>query len=159
MKWLFLKLCLFAVFPQVLLAAEIDNSKLDIVEEPICFLLRNEAAFSVNGYFATDQYQRPDGVITRHRSNFRFNEAGETDAETGDPLDRAEFCSYGPFLPDRQLLLTLRTLFPVFECKTRVDTGQEIVIKGERRADGNGVQIWAECVRVDGTKTAQPPLR
>lgn len=133
----------------------IDNSTLDIVPEPICFVLRNTADYGVNGNFSTAQFQRPDGIVSRHRSNFRLKAAGSLDDE-GFPSDRAEFCSYGPFLPDRQLILTLRSLFPIFECKTRVDTGQEILIYGERRADDDGVLTWAECFNADGSKTGKP---
>ena len=147
-------MCLFALWPQNA-AAQIDNSTLDIVEEPICFTLRNEADYGVAGNLVTDKYMRPDGVVTRHRSNFRFEPAGSLD-EDGNPSDRADFCSYGPFMPDRQLELTLRSLFPIFSCKTRVDQG-EIVIKGQRRDDDSGMQTWAECYNVDGRITGQPP--
>jgi hypothetical protein len=54
------------------------------------------------------------------------------------------------------LTLRLRTLFPVFECKTRVDTGQEILLKSERRADDTGVQMWAECFDKDSNRTPRP---
>jgi hypothetical protein len=37
----------------------------------------------------------------------------------------------------------LRTLVPVFSCKTRIDQG-EIVIKGHRKPEG-GAETWAEC--------------
>ena len=133
-----------------------QNENLDIVSEPICFILRNEANYGVQGDFSTDKFTRPDGVVTSHRSNFRLGKAGAINEETGFPTDRAEFCSYGPFLPDRQLRFRIRTLFPVFHCKTRVDLGQEIVIKGQRRADDNGVITWAECFNADGSKTGKP---
>ena len=146
---------MFVFLPQAAFA-QVDNSKLDIVQEPICFALKNEASYSVNGGIQTAKFTRPDGVISRHRSNFRLKAAGEIDPKTGEPADRVEFCSYGPFLPDRQLILTIRTLFPVFECKTRVDTLQEIVIKGQRRADDNGVMTWVECFKPDGSKMGKP---
>ena len=135
--------------------AQIDNSTLDIVDEPICFIVRNTANYGVLGDFKTAEYQREDGIISRHRSNFRFDEAGAVD-EDGNPSDRAEFCSYGPFMPNRTLELTIRTLFPVFSCDTRVDQG-EILIRGDRLADDSGVQTWAECYREDGTLTGRPP--
>ena len=156
MRWIFLGIFLFLSFPQVAAAQPVDNSTLDVVEEPICFVLRNEADYGVFGKFSTDRYTRPDGVVTRHRSNFRLEPAGSIDSRTGSGSDRAEFCSYGPFLPDRQLILTLRTLVPIFECKTRVDTGQEIVIKGARKADDSGTDTWAECFKADGSKSGKP---
>jgi hypothetical protein len=117
----------------------------EIVAEPLCFVLANEAPYKVYGNFNTDFYTKPDGSQARHRSNFRLDEAGATDPEKGYPTDRAEFCSYGPFYPDRMLHLTLRTLVPIFDCKTKIDQGP-IVIKGERSDDPNvPTKTWAEC--------------
>ncbi len=114
----------------------------EILSEPVCFMLRNEAPYKVYGNFATDYYTATDGTKARHRSNFRLDEPGSVD-EQGYPADRAEFCSYGPFYPDRKLEIVLRTLVPVFSCKTKIDQG-EIVIKGFRKPEG-GAKTWAEC--------------
>lgn len=117
----------------------------EITKEPICFMVKNTAAFKVMGSFVTDYYTAPDGSRARHTSNFRLDEAGSKDPKEGYPTDRAEFCSYGPFYEDRQLELVLRTIIPVFSCKTSVELG-EIVIKGERKPDDSGVKMWAECL-------------
>ena len=154
MKHVFLVILTILMFPQISGAQGIDNSTLDIISEPICFTLRNTADYTVAGNLATAHFQRPDGIVSRHRSNFRLSAAGSFN-DAGEPTDREDFCSYGPFLPDRQLLLTIRTLFPVFECKTRIDQG-EIVLKGQRRADDNGVITWAECFEPDGTLSEKP---
>ena len=150
MRRRFLTLLILAFWPQT---ASAQNENLDIIDEPICFVLRSEAPYTTAGNLITAEYTRPDGIVTRHRSNFRFKAAGELDEE-GYPADRAEFCSYGPFMPDRQLELTLRTLFPIFSCKTRIDQG-EIVIKGYRKDEGGAV-TWAECYNPDGSKTGEP---
>ncbi|MCB1562633.1 MAG: hypothetical protein KDJ75_03585 [Alphaproteobacteria bacterium] len=128
------------VFP---LLARAQNENLDIVQDPICFVLRNEAPYSVYGSFSTDYYTRDDGIRARHRSNFKLLEAGSTNPETGYPTDRAEFCSYGPFWPGRKLELTLRTLVPIFSCRTRIDQG-EIVIQGHFKPEG-GTDTKALC--------------
>lgn len=96
----------------------------------------------VNGSFNTNFFTRPDGQRARHRSNFRLMARGSRD-ETGKQTDRQEFCSSGPFYPGRKLQFTLRSFFPIFDCKTRVQ-GLEIVVKSEPRPDG-GRRIWAEC--------------
>lgn len=116
----------------------------EIVQEPICFIVRNEAPYKIYGNFVTDYYTTPEGDQARHRSNFRLDEAGAKDPEKGFPLDVAEFCSYGPFYEGRQLELVIRTLVPIFSCKTSVEKG-EIVIKGERLPEG-GTKTWAECL-------------
>ena len=156
MKLTFLTLLILAVMPQIAAAQPVDNSTLDIVEEPICFAIRNEANYQVKGNFSTARFTRPDGIVARHRSNFRLEKAGTINPETLEQLDRSEFCSYGPFLPDRKLIMTLRTLFPVFECKTRVDMGEVIIIKGQRREDDTGVITWAECFETDGSRMGKP---
>ena len=115
----------------------------DIVSEPICFKVRNSADFTMYGNFGTDYYTTPEGAKARHRSNFQLFAAGSVDEE-GYPSDRAEFCSYGPFFPGRQLELQIRTLFPVFSCKTRIDQG-EIVLRAERNADDDGYKYFADC--------------
>ena len=135
-----LTLCLFMP-----LQANAQNEDLDIVDDPICFSVKNTANYTILGSFITDYYTRPDGIKTRHRSNFRLS-----------PDSSEEYCTYGPFLPNRQLLLSLRTLFPVFECKTRIDMG-EIVIKGARNKNDTGVITWAECFEGNGNKTGKPP--
>src|SRR5690606_36219364 len=119
------------------------GSQPDIVSEPICFKVRSEAPYKVYGNFITDFYVTPDGSRARHRSNFRLEEAGTKDPKTGEAMDEAEFCSYGPFLPDRKLELVIRTLVPIFSCKTKIDQG-EIVIKGLRKPEG-GTDTYAEC--------------
>ena len=139
-----MKYVLLAIFASFcfITAAQAQNEGLDIVTEPLCFTVRNEAPFKVYGNFATDYYTNAEGIKARHRSNFRLEEAGNKD-ENGTAMDAAEFCSYGPFLPERKLELTIRTVVPVFSCKTKIDQG-EIVIKGHRKPEG-GTETWAEC--------------
>ncbi len=116
----------------------------DIVAEPICFAVRNEAPYKIYGSFITDLYTNTEtGSKARHRSNFRLDVPGSTDEKTGNPTDKSEFCSYGPFFPGRKLEMTLRTLVPIFSCQTRIDRG-EIVIKGKRKPEG-GTETWALC--------------
>lgn len=115
----------------------------EIVSDPYCFIVKNEAPYKVYGSFVTDYYTRPDGVKAKHRSNFRLEEAGAVHEEEGYPLDMAEFCSYGPFYPDKKLELVIRTLVPIFSCITRVDQGP-IIIKGQRKPEG-GTDTHALC--------------
>lgn len=115
----------------------------EIVQDPICFNVRNEAPYKVYGSFVTNYYTRPDGIQARHKSNFRLEEAGATDPEKGYPIDQAEFCTYGPFYPGRKLELVIRTLVPIFSCMTRIDQG-EIVIQGHRKPEG-GTDTKALC--------------
>ncbi len=108
-------------------------------------MLVNEAPHSVNGHIFTEKYPKPDGTYGRHKSNFRLQAKG-TMHDEGYPLDKAEFCSYGPFFEGRMLEITLKTLFPVFSCKSKIDQGP-IMIHSEPREDDpfGGVRMWADC--------------
>lgn len=74
--------------------AQMRPGEPDIVQDPICFQVRNSADFTMYGNFGTDYYINTSGTPARHRSNFRLEAAGSVHEE-GYPTDRAEFCSYG----------------------------------------------------------------
>ncbi len=141
MRLIFIAILTIFAFPAM--AQDVIPGAPDIVSEPICFTIRNEAPYKVYGSFITDFYTAEDGTRAKHRSNFRLDEPGSTDPSTNEQLDRSEFCTYGPFLPDRKLELVLRTLVPIFSCKTKIDQG-EIVIKGYKKPEG-GTDTYAEC--------------
>jgi hypothetical protein len=141
MRLFFIAILLILALPAQ--AQDVIPGQPDIVSEPICFVIRNEAPYKVYGSFITDYYTAENGSKAKHRSNFRLDEPGSTDPATNEQTDRSEFCTYGPFLPDRKLELVLRTLVPIFSCKTKIDQG-EIVIKGYRKPEG-GTDTYAEC--------------
>lgn len=115
----------------------------EVLAEPICFLVKNEAPYNVYGDVSTDYYTKPDGRQARHRSNFQLAPVGTTHETEGYPLDVAEFCSSGPFYPGRKLEVTVRTLIPLDSCRTRVDQGA-VTVKGYRKKEG-GTETWLEC--------------
>jgi hypothetical protein len=128
MRYLLALTLLFLAFsPSTSIAA-------NVLPEPACFTVYNDAPYKVLGTIATDYFTRDDGIKTRHRSNFRL-----------EPGERNEFCTTGPFYPDWTLELILRSLFPVFNCRTRIDQG-EIVIHGRVKPEG-GTETWADCFR------------
>lgn len=138
MKLLIASLIFIGIFAPFSVGAQ------EIVKDPICFAVRNEAPYKIYGSFITELYTKEDGSRARHRSNFRLEEKGALD-DKGQPGDVAEFCSYGPFFEGRKLEMTLRTLLPIFTCRTKIDSGV-IVIHGERLTgpDG-GTKTWADC--------------
>lgn len=126
------------------LASEFDaDYRPDIISEPMCFEVINEAPYNIYGKFVTALYIATDGSRARHTSNFKLEAAGSFDSKTGYKTDRAEFCSYGPFFEGRKLEMTLRTLVPIFSCQTRIDSGP-IIIHGEKKPEG-GTKTWADC--------------
>lgn len=133
-----------ALFPKVAIAQAGQAG--EIVQEPICFILLNEAEQTVFGAIRTDAYTNPDGSKSRHTSNFRLEAAGTMNEEGTFPVDRAEFCSYGPFFEGRKLELTLKTLFPVFDCKTNVESGPVVITRKEITDDPmGGYKLSATC--------------
>lgn len=104
----------------------------DIGETPLCFKIRNTASWTILGDVSTDYFTAPDGRRGRHRANFRLG-----------PGDFKEICTRGPFFPGRKQDITLRTIVPIFSCRTRVDQG-DIFIKGALGSDGKS-KTWAVC--------------
>ncbi len=116
----------------------------EITASPICFNLVNEAPYKVYGDLSTPYYTNDEGDKRRNVSTFRLEAAG-TRHPTEDYLqDRAEFCARGPFYPGRQLEITLRALFPIFNCKTSIEFG-DVIIKGTLNEDGTS-KTWVECL-------------
>lgn len=129
----FLLMACFVVMSSAVYAQ--DN----ITAAPICGKLVNVSEYTVRGSIATDRtvYNDPndpvrDGTMSRHQSNFVLK-----------PGEKFDVCSTGPFYPGMKLELMLRTLVPVFTCKTAL--GGDILIKGEYGEDGQ-YKSWAECL-------------
>lgn len=135
MKLRYLSLCIALAF---LLSPA--GARSEILAEPICFGVINEAPYTVLGSVSTDYYTTSEGRKARHVSNFRLS---AEQAEEKDYPTAVEFCSYGPFYPGRKLEIVLRTLIPIFNCKTRVDQGP-LIVKGYRKPEG-GTETWIEC--------------
>jgi len=116
----------------------------EVTDTPVCSRLVNKAPYTVLGAIVTEAYISADGVYGRHRSNFWLK-----------PEKTKEFCTTGPFFEGRTLELSLRTLFPVFSCKTGV--GGDIVIRGryKDKSEGGGAETWAECL---GGTAEEPAL-
>lgn len=136
----FLKTALFFGAMLTIVSTSNDSRAQEIISQPICFNIVNTAEFTVSGSVITDYFTRPDGIRARHRSNFRLQPKGTKNPDEGFPTDRAEFCAAGPFYPGRKLDLQLRTLVPVFSCRTRIDQGDLLVI-GKRTEDGTKMEI------------------
>ena len=148
MRYFFFLCCMclgFVGFSQVL-AQEISPQALDnmdrqtepyLVKEQICFKLRNTAPYGVIGDVATARMPRPeDGQEVTHTANFRLKEGEEI------PM-----CTTGPFFPGQKLRITLRTLVPIFECKTTIIPNGTILIRGQRgESEYEGTKTWIECL-------------
>ena len=82
----------------------------EILKQPICNWLTNRSDQTIMGFIATASQKVASGDEVKHRENFRLD-AGE----------RKQFCAAGPFYEGQRLELTIRTLIPLFSCKTKID--------------------------------------
>ena len=94
-----------------------------------CATLRNAANQEVMGVIKTESFKYK-GQMVRHEKNFDLKD-GET----------AEVCSTGPFFPGYKVELTIRTIMPLFSCKTRLSG--EIVLR--RREKDGFTDLYADC--------------
>jgi hypothetical protein len=105
-----------------------------ISNSPVCFKVKNTAPYTVFGEVSTAGFIREDGQQITHEATFRLKENEET------PM-----CSTGPFFEGGKLRLTLRTLVPLFECKTVIYEGMELIIRGKLGDGTTSTKTWAEC--------------
>ncbi len=129
-----MRFALFTVFACMAFAssahAAADGSGLS--EKPVCFTMKNFAAYTVFGTVITDTYTDLSGRVVKHQDNFRLEKG-----------HYAEFCSSGPFFPGQKLIIQLRTLFPTFECRTKL-TGT-LAVRGTKKPEG-GYKTWIDCI-------------
>jgi|MDSW01.2.fsa_nt_gb hypothetical protein len=107
-----------------------------LTDRNVCFEVENTAPYTVFGNVATAKITDPEtGQIITHTATFRLA-----------PGEKEPMCSNGPFFEGQKLRFTLRTLVPVFECKTAVYPGSSIIIRGERGSkDYEGTKTWIDC--------------
>lgn len=105
----------------------------EVSKQPICFELRNTASYRVYGTISTDYYTTPDGQRAKHHSNFRL-----------EPNNFAKICSTGPFFDGNKLDIQIRTLVPIFECRTAL-TGP-LIIRSEK-PEGKPTRTWIDCIK------------
>ncbi len=110
---IFLAVCLlsFPALAQLRSAPTLNEGKEgEITAKPICTYLVNRSDQTIIGTIATASQTIASGDTVRHRENFRL-ESGE----------RKQICAAGPFYEGRRLELVLKTLLPLFDCKTKID--------------------------------------
>ncbi len=120
--------CLVLVLASGATAAKADPLYSD---EPHCGKIINTTDYTVFGSITTDYYIDEDGDQARYKANFRLSGKEEW------PV-----CSTGPFYAGYMVELDIRTLVPVFNCRTRV-TG-DILIKSTQ--EGGSTKTFAECL-------------
>lgn len=95
----------------------------EVVKKPICTYLTNRSSQTIMGSIAVMPQKTADGRTVTLEENYRL-EAGE----------RHKICALGPFYEGRRVSLVIRTLLPLFECKTKID--REIFLDAKEGAGG-----------------------
>lgn len=101
-------------------------------DTPICSTLINKTGFTIYGSVETNKVTQPNGETAYYKSNLRLG-ADET----------TQICSSGPFFEGQRVTLSLRSLFPVFECKTAL--GKPITLNAKRNKTDTGYDWSATC--------------
>lgn len=87
----------------------------EIIGEPICTFLVNRSDQVIMGTVLTAPQTLESGDNVRHRQNFKLA-AGA----------KQQICAAGPFYAGRRLEVVIRTLIPLFTCRTTLS--QEIYL-------------------------------
>ena len=83
----------------------------EILDTPICSKLINRSDQAIMGTLLTAAQTLESGDSVRHRDNFKLAAGAEKD-----------FCVAGPFYEGRRVEIILRTVIPLFTCRTKLDS-------------------------------------
>lgn len=103
-----------------------------ISPRPHCATIRNETGDRIFASIRSAYTANAAGEQKRHEGSFRL-EKGE----------KTEVCSTGPFYPGYQVELVVKTMIPIFSCKTRL--AGTITLTSSRDKD-DVYRVTATCV-------------
>lgn len=130
----FISLALVILFLSSPAYAQIDLSggkEGEVLSQPICTEMTNDSDVSMQGTISTAVQTLKNGDLARHRDNFKLM-----------PGQTREICASGPFFEGRRLELVVRTMIPLFSCKTKID--RKITLTA--RLDDEGIRRYsANC--------------
>ena len=95
----------------------------EITKQPICSKVTNRSTVNIQGTIALAPQTLPDGTPQQFSDNFKLA-----------PNEQKDVCASGPFYEGRRIELTIRTLIPLFSCKTAL--GREIFLDMGEGDDG-----------------------
>jgi len=95
----------------------------EIIQTPICTYMTNRSEQTIIGTIGLAAQTLPDGQVAALSENFKLK-AGE----------KRQVCAAGPFFEGRRIKIVLRTIMPLFECKTKMN--HEIFLDADPQAEG-----------------------
>lgn len=103
----------------------------EVTRQPICSKLTNRSTVTIQGTITLAAQKLANGETHQFSENFKLS-----------PNETQDVCASGPFYAGRRIDLTIRTLIPLFSCKTAL--GQEIFLD-MKEVDGGLKQYSATC--------------
>ncbi len=82
----------------------------EILNSPVCNFLHNRSDQVMMGTIYLKEQTAPSGDSIRQSENFRL-----------EPDQKRQICALGPFYEGRRIELVIRTLIPLFTCRTTLD--------------------------------------
>ena len=138
MKRILLTLCLFFIlgsFPAQVAQAQVFS------DQPLCLVVYNSTDREVVGHVETDAFYDVTGKLSWHRQNFRL-----------DVQKEERVCSTGPFFKGYKLRVVIKTIMPLYSCKT--DMNRKITIS--RKIDETGFNTYVmDCPSEKGGQAAE----
>ncbi len=102
--------------------------------QPQCADIKNETDGKVFVAIRTDFYAKPDGTRSYYETVLHL-----------DPGKFQQVCAKGPFFPDYKVLLMVKSLLPLFDCKTKMQ-GTIAVRSRPAKDNPEAHDYYATCV-------------
>jgi hypothetical protein len=100
-------------------------------EKPLCSIMHNDSERTVFIAVRTNYFIAPNGEKNRHEASLRL-----------EPMQKQQVCAQGPFYDDYRVEIILRTIIPLFDCKTKL--GDDLRITQTKQKD-NVVTLSMNC--------------
>ncbi len=113
---------LFVISPAI--AAEL------LSDTPQCSVIHNQSERTVFIGVRTNYFIGNDGTKQRHEASLRL-----------EPTQKQQICAKGPFYDGHRVEIILRTIIPLFDCKTKL--GSDLFIT--QKKEGDIVKLSLNC--------------
>jgi hypothetical protein len=120
----FVILIIICVFTTSVIAAPL------LSPTPLCSVFKNQSERTVFIAVRTNYFEGADGTKQRHEASIRL-----------EPQEKQQICAQGPFYDGYRVEVILRTLIPLFDCKTKLGNDLNIT----QTKEGDVVKLSLNC--------------
>ncbi len=103
--------------------SQILGTEGEVTSFPLCSNVINQTGQKIYGTISMAPSPRPDGTKVRNVQNFMLSQE-----------EKVQICAQGPFFAGQTVELTLKSLIPLFSCRTRLDG--DIILSKTQDSDG-----------------------